>query len=368
MNELYRVRRAIFNQPWAIMPDKLEAIAEIIERRVAGEDVQLTAGPRRRTVRSGRIAVLPLFGTISHRMNMLAALSGGTSSEQFGQIFQSFVNDPDIGEIIIDIDSPGGAVAGTPELAQRIFEARQSGTQITAVANSLAASSAFWIGAAAHQFLVTPSGKVGSIGIIAMHQDVSKRMAELGVKNTLITAGKFKVESNPFEPLGDVAEAEIQRHVDEAHNQMVADIARFRGVGEKTVREKFGQGRVVSAAASVKLGMTDGVATLEQAIAKRGGGNQRRPARSVTAESVRAQMETGDIPSARAFEAFLCDAGMSIGSAKCLMSNGYEAYKSRAVAEQDADLCDADPTALEIIEILKSAARGAGAITGDSHA
>ena len=142
MNQLHRVRRAIFNQPWAIMPDKLEAIAEIIEQAVAGQDVKMAAPPRRRTVRSGKVAILPLFGTISHRMNMLAALSGGTSSEEFGQIFQSFVNDPDDSDIIIDIDSPGGAVAGQPEPAQRIFKARGSGAQCTAVAKTSAGTRA----------------------------------------------------------------------------------------------------------------------------------------------------------------------------------------------------------------------------------
>ena len=87
-------------------------------------------------------------------------------TEAFGAAFDRAAADSSIGAIVLNIDSPGGSVYGVEELADKIYKAR--GTKpVYAVANSLAASAAYWIGSAASQLYVTPSGEVGSIGVLA---------------------------------------------------------------------------------------------------------------------------------------------------------------------------------------------------------
>jgi ClpP class serine protease len=108
---------------------------------------------------------------------------------------------------------------------------------------------------------------LGSIGVFLRHEEIS-RMAEMeGVKITTIRAGKYKAETNAFEPLTDAAEAHLQEMVDTTYGLFVADVAKGRGVKEADVRSGFGEGRVILAEQAVELGMADRVSTLEQVIA-----------------------------------------------------------------------------------------------------
>jgi len=229
------------------------------------------------------IAVLPLLGPITQRAGLFTAFFGGTSTEKWGQSFDDLMATPSVGTVVIDADTPGGTVAGVPELADKIFKAR--GTKPTVlVANGMAASAGYWIGSQADQIVVTPSGQVGSVGVFSMHIDMSSALEKLGNKVTLISAGEHKTEWNPFEPLGEEAKAHEQTQVDGIMGQFVNAVAQGRGVTASTVRKDFGQGRTMRAKDAVAAGLADRVATLEQTI-KRLGGNL------AAAEQVRADNE-----------------------------------------------------------------------------
>ena len=281
------VLQAFYNTPWAIMPARLAAIAAVIDRWASGEKLsqaQIAAAIDRRDTRQaattrrsagkGAVAVLPIFGTIAHRAHMVEDVSGpgGTSTEKFTLAFRRAVADPEIGHIVLDVDSPGGSVEGVPELAAEIFKARGE-KPITAVANALAASAAYWIASAADELVVTPSGEVGSIGVFAAHEDLSEHLEAAGIKITLISAGKHKTETSPFAPLSDEAREAIQHRVDDYYGMFIRDVARQRGVSPKDVRGGFGQGRVVGAREAVAEGMADRVATLDDVLRRAGVGS-----------------------------------------------------------------------------------------------
>ena len=179
--------------------------------------------------------------------------------------FRAAMADPDIGRVILDVDSPGGQVGGVEELAREIYQARGQ-KPVTAIANGLAASAAYWIATAADEFVVTPSGQVGSIGVFGMHQDVSAALEKDGVKVTMVSAGKYKTEGNPFEPLTDEARAAMQGMIDEYYSLFVDAVARNRGVDAAAVRGGFGEGRVVTAQAAVRLGMAARVAPFDEVV------------------------------------------------------------------------------------------------------
>lgn len=266
------VFNAVFNQPWAIMPDKLAAIAEIVSLRVQGgklseeEIAAKTAGkPGRKKAVRGAVAVLPIYGVLNQRMNMMDEMSGGTSTEELSAEFDAMVNDPNVGAIVLDVDSPGGSVYGIQELGDKIYAAR--GTKpIIAVANSLAASAAYWLASQADELVVTPGGEVGSIGVFAEHVDASKWEEANGIKTSLISSGKYKVEGNPYEPLQDEARAFIQKRVSEYYDAFVSAVAQGRNESKSAVRNGFGEGRVVGAKEAVSLNMADRVATFEQVV------------------------------------------------------------------------------------------------------
>jgi signal peptide peptidase SppA len=196
---------------------------------------------------------------------MLTNMSGGATAEALGRQFDDLVNDPQVSAIVLDVNSPGGQVGGIEELSKKIFDAR--GTKpIVAVSNHLMASAAYWIGTAADEIVVSPSSEVGSIGVFAAHQDISAALEKEGVKVSLIKAGKYKAEANPYEPLTEEARAAMQENVSDIYGTFVDAVARNRGVKSAIVRNGFGEGRVVSAKKAIELGMADRMGTLEEVI------------------------------------------------------------------------------------------------------
>jgi signal peptide peptidase SppA len=269
--------------PWALMPERLSAVTAVIARwsgdSRASEEVMnnVTADRSVREARrqssvsnsGGGIAVLPLYGIVTQRGNMVDDVSGpGTAStQQFSNMLRAALQDETVSQILIDIDSPGGSVYGVAELADEIVNAR-SHKPIVAIANSLAASAAYWIGCSASEFYVTPGGEVGSIGVWQAHQDYSKAMDDAGVKTTLISAGKFKVEGNPYAPLDEEAQGFMQSRVDDYYAAFTKAVAKGRGVPISQVRDGMGQGRVLGADAALASSMVDGIATFDDVVKK----------------------------------------------------------------------------------------------------
>ena len=277
--------KAVFGSVWAIMPEKLEAIAAFVQMKAEGGSAAPEviaairaendiAAARMRSLQAdkpGSVAVLPLFGIINQRYAGDFSGPQGTSVQEFTQQFRTAMNDPNVKAIVIDVDSPGGTVSGVDELATEIYNARKQGTKkITAVSNCLCASAAYYIASQANEFCVSPSSLTGSIGVYQLHEDDSTALENIGVKFTFISAGKYKVEGNSFQPLDDEARTAMQGVVDDFYDMFTKAVARGRGVAVKNVRNGFGEGRVLTALDAVKQGMADRVATLDEVLSKYG--------------------------------------------------------------------------------------------------
>ena len=289
------IARFVAETPWAILRSKLDEIEAILAFHMDGgkftaEEIRARIGEPTEPAmaRRGAVAVLPLRGVIAHRIGSMQEMSGGMSTEAFSQMFRQALADPSVSAIVLDVNSPGGTIAGVTELAGEIFAAR--GTKpIIAQVNALAASAAYWIASAADQIVATPSGEIGAIGVITSHLDVSKAEEAEGVTRTVFSAGKFKAEGAG--PLSDEAKAAIQARVDEAYGVMTADIARGRGVKPNDIVNGFGQGRVVSAKMAKSFGMIDKIATMDQTLSRLVG----RKGADVLRASVDEEMLDGDV-------------------------------------------------------------------------
>ncbi len=245
--------------PWALMP---ECIPSMLGRiAFSGREAKPVLTRGQSGSQSGAIAVLSLSGVISQHPDWFA----DTSIDQFSADLMSAVNDPGVGALLISIDSPGGSVYGVQELAGMMMAAREQ-KPIVAFANSLAASAAYWIGCSASEFFCTPGGEVGSIGVWQAHMDMSGALEQAGIKTTLISAGKFKTEGNPYQPLDEDAQGFMQSRVDDYYNEFVSAVANARGVNPDAVRNGMGQGRVLGAQEARKANMIDGIMTLPQVI------------------------------------------------------------------------------------------------------
>lgn len=269
-----RVQRYVMEMPWAIKPEALGVILDILEFRANGgkrtddEIVDLIGDAEKPEARTeGKVAIIPIYGTIMPRADVFTDISGGTSLQKVQAQLLKADRDSDISTIVLDIASPGGSVELVPETAEVI---RGLQTRTVAVSNTDAASAAYWLAASADELVVTPSGEVGSIGVWTAHQNISGAQQKAGVQTTLISAGKYKVEGNPFGPLDDEARDAIQAKVDHYYDMFVADVALGRGVPASVVREGFGQGRMVTAPEAVREGMADRIATLNQVLSETG--------------------------------------------------------------------------------------------------
>ncbi len=280
-----------YNTPWAILPAKLDALADVVERWARGErneeiialysaqnrkpELQLIdAADRSRSPRPGKIAVLPVYGVLAQRMNMMSEMSGGTSYDMLGKQFQALVDDPDVSAIVLDVDSPGGEVAGVADIAAQVYAARGA-KPIVAVANSLMASAAYYIGSAADEVVARVDSEIGSIGTLLVHSDRSEADAKAGITRTMIRAGKYKGEGIPIAPLTDEARAHLQAMVDDAYDQFVRAVAKHRGTTPDAVRDGYGQGRTHYGARALSSRLADRVATLDGVIAELAGNSPR---------------------------------------------------------------------------------------------
>lgn len=205
------------------------------------------------------IAVMKLHGAVTPR--------GTSGMEGFRARLQSMVDNPDVGAIVLDIDSPGGTVAGTAETGDAV-RAAAAVKPVVAIADTLAASAAYWIASQASQLWVTPSGEVGSIGVFGVHLDVSKALADAGVVPTIIKSedSPYKAELTPFQPLSDEALANVQGRTNAELVNFHRAVAQGRNVSVDRVKSEFGQGRTVSAQRAVELGMADRVGTMSDVL------------------------------------------------------------------------------------------------------
>jgi signal peptide peptidase SppA len=257
----------VFGRVWAIVPNAMREILAGPAQQITSAD--MLAYRRKESSRfsniSGQVHILPLQGVITPRSSILSMLFGGTPLDYFGVAFDSAVENEKVGAIVIDIDSPGGSVYGVREMAEKIRSARGKKPVIASI-NGLGASAAYWLASAADEIVITPSGEVGSVGVIAVHEDISGLDAKYGLKYTFVTAGKYKAEGNEHEPLTDEAATALQGRVDDYYEMMVADIALGRGVSAEDVKSGFGEGRVVGPKQAKKAKMIDKIGSLEQVM------------------------------------------------------------------------------------------------------
>lgn len=269
------VARFVQERCWAILPSTFDVMQEVLSLRLEGvvfsdEEIQarvaaVDRGPRAGASRSQAVAVIPVYGVLSQRGGMMAKSSGGTSVEGLRAQLNEALADRDVSAIVLDIDSPGGSVDGIPELAAEIRAARAS-KPVYAIANAMAASAAVWIGAQAERFYATTSGQVGSIGVIAQHEDDSVAREGLGVKRTIIAEPPGKADGWGGDPISEEGLGDMRGKVQAYYQMFVGDLAKGRAVPVDTVREKWGKGAMLLARDAAEVGLVDGVETLDSVV------------------------------------------------------------------------------------------------------
>jgi signal peptide peptidase SppA len=193
-------------------------------------------------------------------------MDDGTSTVQTRADIRAAVNDDRVRGILLHVDSPGGTVAGTDDLADDISAANKR-KPVHAYIEDLGASAAYYLASQAGRVSINKSGEVGSIGVYGVVFDMTERAERLGITVHVIKAGQYKAAGYPGTPITDEQLAEWQTLVDADYDMFVRAVARGRQVGVKVVRE-WADGRTFKSKTAVDMGLVDSVQTVDAAIAE----------------------------------------------------------------------------------------------------
>ena len=207
--------------------------------------------------------MIQVEGTLVQKLGTLRPYSGMTGYDGIRQNFLEALSDPAVEAIVLDIDSPGGEVAGCFDLVDTIYAARGE-KPIWSVLSESAYSAGYAIASAADRIVVPRTGGTGSIGVISMHVDWSQALTEAGVKVTFITYGERKADGHPEIPLSKEALTRFQADIDTMGALFVATVARNRGMSAEQVRQT--EAGTFMGEAGVSAGLADAVMSPDAAF------------------------------------------------------------------------------------------------------
>jgi len=177
--------------------------------------------------------------------------------------------DRSVKALVIRVDSPGGSVGASQEIYRAIERFKAEGKPVVVSMGNIAASGGYYVSAPADYIFANPGTITGSIGVIVQHIAYKELMEKIGIKATSIKTGKFKDTLTPFRELTPEEKEYLQRTINEAYEQFLKAILKYRGkkISEEKLRE-IADGRVLTGERAKELGLVDEIGGLEDAVEK----------------------------------------------------------------------------------------------------
>lgn len=248
--------------------------------------------PRFYQVRDG-IAILPVTGTLVHKLGAMRPFSGMTGYDGITARLSQAVADPSVRGILLDIDSPGGQVDGAFDCADMIQRLGKE-KPVWALTNDMACSAAMLLASACSRRLVTQTGRMGSVGVLMVHSSNAGYLKKEGVEITMIFSGSHKVDGNPYEKLPEDVRVEFQSKIDATRQMFAQKVAAFTGMSLQAVLDT--EAEIYSGEEAVSIGFAaevvnsaDAIVTMASALNQDSKGN---PRMSITAAEAATQERT----------------------------------------------------------------------------
>ncbi len=280
MKQYVHLHEMVFNKPHLCTPEYAETILAVLKDRMNLEGAfDINSGPKspKEANLNGDLQIIPIVGSMVHRGGSMDAMSGIQSYQGIQGQIQSALDNPQVKQILLEMDSPGGSVAGAFDLKDFILEAKQK-KPIYAIAKDTMASAAYLIGSACTKVYATQTAGVGSIGVVAMHMDRSEQDKKEGLKPTFIYAGDYKVAGNPHAALEGEALSYLQESVMDSYEMFVQAVASNRGLDEKVIRDT--EARVYRGEKAKELGLVDEVMSMDSLLETLASNNPKRDSMS----------------------------------------------------------------------------------------
>lgn len=295
MSKFARVASRLFNAPLMLRPEKAEMLCAALVDRLGlakldtidgtslaasqlrqmaadwGDDNEPVSPARRQYTVERRVARIPVNGTLVHKLGGVSPWSGMVGYDCLEKIVIDAQDNREVGAILLDLDSPGGEVAGCFEFARRLrgIGARAGGKPVVAFANEMACSAAYAIASSCDAVMTTETGIVGSIGVWTMLVDMTKGLSKNGIEVTMIRAGDRKARGGPYEHADKATFEKLQAWVDETWAIFAEHVAEGRPLTAQAVLAL--EGDWFTGSEALDLGLVDAVDSPEaifEAVAK----------------------------------------------------------------------------------------------------
>jgi len=193
------------------------------------------------SLKSNNIALIPLYGEIFSGRD---DYDGRLSAEEIGDLIDKANNDPSIGAILLDIDSPGGEVVATKQI---VYKIRESKKPVYSYINSMGASGGYYVASATNYIMADEDSITGSIGVISIFPNFQKLLENLGIKFNVLKEGDYKDIMSPFKDPDEKEKAMIQEILGETYKKFKSDVLSFRkGKMNEIDFDKVADGRILS--------------------------------------------------------------------------------------------------------------------------
>lgn len=223
------------------------------------------SGSARALLSAGLVRVIPVHGELVSRGIRAEAMSGDfVGYDAVADAVAEAVEDPTVRGVVLDLDTPGGEVAGSFEAADAIRAAAGRGKPVVALANHHALSGGYLLASACSTIMLPGTGSVGSVGVYAAHVDVTGADSAAGLRYTFVSAGDGKIALNPHAALSDEGREVLQRTVDRTYRDFTAAVAARRGLSEDRVRELGA--RTYRGQEALDAGLADALGGLSAAV------------------------------------------------------------------------------------------------------
>lgn len=271
----YAMERAAYD---ALMRGIVSMDSEVILSKIDGTSEARIASASAIS-QSGPVAVIdvkgPIFQERTYVNQIMATLFGGCITEIMSMQFAQAMADPEIGSVLLRVNSPGGQAFGLDSFSEQIYNARGKGKPIVAFIDGMNASAAYYISSAADAIISTKDSSHGSIGSVLTIGNDAEFWASMGIKETVIVSD---ISPNKWpDEQTDEGRSLYQDWVNALGHNFADAVARNRGVSKQTVIQEYGQGWLKVGKSALAAGMIDGFASYEKTIAALSSGKWKSP-------------------------------------------------------------------------------------------
>lgn len=188
------------------------------------------------------------------------------NGKKFLNLLQKYKKDQSVKAIVVEINSPGGAVGPSQEIYYELLRAKQETKKpLICVSTGLIASGGYYAALACDKIVVAPGTMIGSIGVIMEFANLEKLYDWAKIQRYSISSGKFKDSGSEYRPMREDERQLFQSMIDDVYDQFKTAVIESRKLDTEVV-STYADGRVMTGARAVELKFADQIGTFEDAV------------------------------------------------------------------------------------------------------